>query len=243
MKKTSSRKPAGFTLTELLVVIVIIVTLASLSMVGISRMRSAGDRAAAIAIMRQLQVANMGYAIDHNGQYVPIAEMDENNALAMEWYRNPNFLSMLTGDPKEAEKSGAELLVAPVSVLDPIVVRSKKRQYERLSASYGFNSTGLSWPKSYTSPPMSYKISDVANPSRTAFIVSGTNYQVSYRGRNLWKNSPVEGKTTDDKIAYRHRNSAVVIYYDGSTGFVTLDDMARFDRQGGDANAFWKAKL
>lgn len=241
MKIPTYRKHAGFTLTELLVVITIIVTLASLSMLGISRMRAAGNRAAAVTIMRQLQVANIGYATDNNGQFVPIAEKDENGGLAMEWYRNPKFLSYLTGNPNEADKSTSQLLAAPPSVLDPVVVRSKKRQWDRLSASYGFNATGLTWPTDSRSAPMSYRLSQVANPGRTAFIVSATNYQVSYAGRKLWKDSPVEGKTTTDKMAFRHDQKAIVIYYDGSTGLVSPADIAGFDRNGGNSNPFWKA--
>lgn len=226
---------------ELLVVITIIVTLASISMVGITRMRASGDRAAAVTVMRQLQVANMGYAIDNNAQYIPIAEKDKSGGLSMEWYRNPKFRSYLTGDPNEEQKTASQILVAPNGVLDPIVVRRKQRQWDRLSASYGINATGLTWPTNDLSPPMSYKVSQVANPGRTAFIVSATNYQVSYAGRKLWKDSPVEGKTTTDKIAFRHDQKAIVIYYDGSTGFITLEDIARFDSAGGVANPFWKA--
>lgn len=241
MKTTSRRFSTGFTLVELLVVIVIIATLASLTFLGFSRMRAAGDRAAAVAIMRQLQIANMGYAIDNNSQYVPIAEKDKDGGLSMEWYRNPKFRAYLSGNPNDTEKSGAEMLVAPSSVLDPIVVRKKQRQWDRLSASYGINSTGLTWPTNDQSPPMSFRISQVANPGRTAFIASATNYMISYAGRNLWKSGPVEGKTTTDKMAFRHDNKAIVIYYDGSTGFVTPAEIAGFDQKGGVANPFWKA--
>jgi prepilin-type N-terminal cleavage/methylation domain-containing protein len=241
MKTNVQRISSGFTLIELLVVVVIIATLASLTFLGFSRMRAAGDRAATVAIMRQLQVANMGYAIDNNGQYVPIAEKDKDGALSMEWYKNPKVRAYLTGDPNETEKSANELLVAPVSVLDPIVVRKKQRQWDRISASYGINSTGLTWPTNDQSPPMSYKISQVANPGRTAFIASATNYMISHGDRYLWKSGPVEGKTTTNKMAFRHENKAVVIYYDGSTGFITPGDLAEFDRKGGIANPFWKA--
>jgi prepilin-type N-terminal cleavage/methylation domain-containing protein len=241
MKKPKPHLNQGFTLIELLVVIVIVVTLAALGFVGLMRMRAAGDRAAAVSIMRQLQIANMGYAIDNNAQYIPIAEKDKDGGLSMEWYRNPKFRSYLTSDPNEDQKTPSQILVAPTSLLDPIVVRKKQRQWDRLSASYGINATGLSWPTDDQSPPMSYKVSQVANPGRTAFIVSATNYLVSYAGRKLWKDSPVEGKTTTDKIAFRHDQKAIVIYYDGSTGFISLGDIARFDSQGGVANPFWKA--
>lgn len=241
MKIKTRRTTTGFTLVELLVVILIIATLAALTVMGFSKMRAAGDRAAAVSIMRQLVVANMGYSTEYNGQFVPIAEKDESGGLAMEWYRNPKFLTFLTGDPKEFEKSGSQLLLAPPGSLDPIVVRARQRQWDRLSASFGLNATGLTWPENFKSPPMSFKLSQIANPGRTAFIVSATNYQVTFGGRYLWKSAPVEGKTTTDKTAYRHGGKAVVIYYDGSTGFVSQTDMAAFDAKGGIANPFWKA--
>lgn len=239
--KTSTPHPRrGFTLTELLVVIVIVVVVAALSMMGITRMRAAGDRATTIGIMRQLQVANMGYANDHGGQFVPIASKDKGGALSMEWFRDPEFLAYLTSNPEHLEKNGE--VAVPVSVLDPVVVRAKKRHWDKLSASYGFNSNGLSYPKDDTSAPYCYKVIHIANPSRTAFIMTATDYTVNYNGRFLWKDAPVEGKTTNSKLAYRHGGKAVVVYYDGSTGLVGMDDMARFDANGGKEHPFWKAK-
>ncbi len=241
MRTNTHRSSAAFTLVELLVVIVIIATLAALSLVGFSRMRAAGDRAATISTLRQLQVANMTYATENNGQFVPIAELDANDSLAMEWYKNPKFLCHLTSDPGVFEKKGDELLIAPVGSLDPVAYRAKKRYYDRLPASFGINAEGLSWPKKFTDPPMSYRITQIENPGRTAFLVTAVNYQVKHAGRNLWKQNPVEGKVTTDKMAFRHGNKAAVVYYDGSSGFVTYADIARFDASGGASNPFWKA--
>ena len=237
-----NRSSSGFTLVELLVVIVIIATLAALLLVGFSRMRASGDRAGAIAAMRQLAVANTSYSSEHNGQFVPIATKDKDGNL-YEWYYDPVFRSYLTGDPADAEKEGSKLRVAPAGFLDPVAYRSKKKDYDKLSASYGFNSTGLGalWPVNEMSPPMSYKVSQIANPSRTAFIISATDYQASYTGRYLWKATPVEGKTPNSKIAYRHDKKAIVIYYDGSTGLVSMADILAIDSKGGANNPFWKA--
>ncbi len=241
MKNQSQRPVAGFTLVELLVVILIIVSLAAISSLGIIKMRASGDKAAAVSVMHQMAIANTTYSVDHNGQFVPIVTKDENDAIAMEWYRDPEFRTYLTGDPNETEKDASQLLKAPESVIDRVVLRAKQRQYERLSASYGFNSTGLQWPKSIYSPKMSYNLQQVTSPGRTAFIVTATNYMVSYAGRNLWWDAPVEGKTTTDKMAFRHGGKAIVIYYDGSSGFVSKDDIKRFDANGGVSNPFWKA--
>ena len=232
----------GFTLFELLVVIVIIAALAALSVMGFARMRAAGDRATTIAVMRQLQIANMSYAVEHNGQYAPIVAKDAGGALSGEWWRDAEFRSYITGDPTEKDKPAGQLIVAPLSLLDPIVVRSKKRQYDRFSASYGFNTTGLTYPTDDMSGIYSYKVHQVANPSRTAFMSTATDYTINYGSRFLWRNNPIEGKTTDSKMAYRHGNKAVIVYYDGSTGFVSYDDIARIDAQGGASNPFWKAK-
>ncbi len=88
---------------------------------------------------------------------------------------------------------------------------------------------------------MSYKLSQNANPARTAFIISATDYQASFTGRDLWKTTPVEGKIPNSKIAYRHDQKAIVIYYDGSTGLVSMADMLAIDARGGANTPFWKA--
>lgn len=86
MKAQIVRSRSGFTLVELLVVVLIIAVLAALSMVGLSRMRAAGDRATTVSVMRQLQIANTSYAGDHSGQYVPLSSMDENENRINDWH-------------------------------------------------------------------------------------------------------------------------------------------------------------
>jgi prepilin-type processing-associated H-X9-DG protein len=153
MKTPTPRCHPGFTLVELLVVIVIIITLAALSLMGFRKIREAGDRATTIAVLRQLQVANVGYASEHNGQYVPLSSMDENKNRINDWHQSSVFLAYLTGDNSALEK----------------------------------------------------------------------------------------GKTTDQRIAYRHGGKAVVVYYDGSTGMVSPEDIRDIDKKGGASHPFWKA--
>lgn len=239
MKKSVRRAYRGFTLTETLVVILILTVVAVLGFIGLTRARAAGDRTATVAVMRQLQLANLSYSADHNGQYVPLSSMDENQNRINDWHQSSVFLSYLTGDTAALDRNQSITSQVPVSVLDPIVVRSKKRLWNRLFASYGYNREGM--PALKASTDQSFKVSQVNSPSRTAAFITATDWIVVHKSRFLWENHPVEGKTTDQRIAYRHGNKAVVVYYDGSSGLVSPADIRAIDAKGGAAHPFWKA--
>jgi prepilin-type N-terminal cleavage/methylation domain-containing protein/prepilin-type processing-associated H-X9-DG protein len=239
MKNPSIPTRHGFSLVELLVVIVIVAVLAALSVMGLSRMRSAGDRATTVSVLRQLQIANTSYAHDHGGQYVPLSSMDENQNRINDWHQSSVFLAYLTGDQSALEKNTPVTSVVPTSILDPIVVRAKQRLWTRLFASYGYNREGM--PALSAGKDQSFKIAQVTNPTRTAAFITATDWIVVHKSRFLWQANPVEGKSTDQRIAYRHGNKAVVAYYDGSTGFVTPGDLRAFDAKGGASHPFWKA--
>jgi prepilin-type N-terminal cleavage/methylation domain-containing protein len=239
MKKYTTRSRSGFTLVELLVVIVIIAVLAALSMMGVKRLRAAGDRANTVSVLRQLQIASTSYAGDHNGQYVPMESYDENNNRVNDWHQSSVFLAYLTGDQSALDRNQPVTTKVPVSVLDPIVVRAKKRLWDKVFASYGYNQQGM--PAAKPGTDRSFKVSQVTNPSRTAAFISATDWKVMHNSRFRWLENPVEGKSTNQQIAYRHGGTAVVVYYDGSTGFVSPAEMRGFDAKGGANHPFWKA--
>ena len=239
MKPSINRVHAGFTLVELLVVITIIVVMAALTVMGLQRMRAGGDRATTVAVLRQLQLANTAYAGDHSGQYVPLSSMDENQNRINDWHQSSVFLAYLTGDQTALEKNVAVTSSVPTSILDPVVVRAKERLWTRLFASYGYNRESM--PTLTAGTDQSFKTHQVTNPTRTAAFITATDWIVVHKSRFLWQANPVEGKSTDQRVAYRHGNKAVVVYYDGSTGFVSPADMRGFDAKGGAAHPFWKA--
>jgi len=67
MKLPGKRQYYGFTLVELLVVIVIIVTIAAISLMGIGRLREGAYKSASSNNLRQLGVAMISFTSDHNG--------------------------------------------------------------------------------------------------------------------------------------------------------------------------------
>ncbi len=68
--KTNSRNPGGFTLTEILVTITILIVLAVLSTIGVSRIRETARRSASANNLRQFGVAITSFVADNNG-YMP----------------------------------------------------------------------------------------------------------------------------------------------------------------------------
>lgn len=220
MKNSATRPPfvhkkAGFTLVELLVVIVIIASLAAIGITSVFRFRRAADRANAVSNLRQIQTANTAYAADHDGRYVPPSSGDPADPAGPAlWFENPDFVSQLKGDSATFVSGGAPNLTLPLSLMDPAVVRAKPAGYETLGASYG-----------YTVPQIddAPRQAQLADPARSAaFITSDTPFVTQDTGA----------------IAYRHDKKAVVVYYDGGAREITPAQVTSF----GDASSrFWKA--
>lgn len=243
MSKPSFRPATGFTLVEVLVVIVIIAVLATLAVVGLSRVRVTAETALTVSNMRQLQAASISYSTDHNGRYVTYLYTNP-DGIKTYWYRDFEFLAYLTGNQELAAMTPSDVnedTVVSESLLDPTVVRAGQRWSTRLAGSFGMN---YEFIKTATNPDGSTerftRSSNLTNASRTAAFVTATDSAARYASRKLWWSSPVEGKSTDGKLAFRHGDKAAVAYYDGSTGLITKQDIERFDASGGKANPFWK---
>jgi len=236
MKKPANYLSVGFTLVELLVVIVIIASLAALSLFGLSRMRAAGDTATAVANIRQLQIANVSYATDHNGRYASYFITDANGNKSY-WYKNPSFVAYLTGDQSQLDVASPNTAV-PLGLLDPTVVRGKTKNYDLLCASYGMVHDFMT-KRSPEDTERYATVTEITNPGRSAAFLTTTDLSAKYSGRNLWWSSPVEGKTTNGKVAYRHSDKAIAVYFDGSSGLISRQDINRFDATGGVKNVFW----
>lgn len=243
------RHPGAFTLTELLVVILIIAVLAALSMTGIRQFRGAADKVVAIRNISQLQLANASYASDNIGKYMPSYSID----LEMKrtsWFDNTRFLSYINGD-NVTVKSSKNQNTAPLSLMDPVVARAKKSGYDNYGASFGYNmegfsSVGAGW--SNPSTEASWHVSQLVSPDKSCAFITCTDWLAKYSGRLLWKgDTAAEGQTGNGKIAYRHQGGkAVVVYYDGHVGEISMKEIEALDQiadatRKGNKNLFWDA--
>lgn len=113
----SSRFRAGFTLTELMVVIVIVVVLAGLVFVGAAKARQSARSASNINVLRQCSIAIMQFSAEsqkyprawNNGQSFPGA--------GSEWYEIPSIRQAL-GD---ATPEGSDNLAVSQRLMSPSV--------------------------------------------------------------------------------------------------------------------------
>ena len=239
-----NRQSRGFTLTELLVVTLIIAVLAFLSFSAYSRIRNSADKATVIRNLSQFQLANHAYATDHNGEFVPVRAFDDEGSSYAAWFQHRDFMDNLKGYSAELLPNGKVDATLPPGMLDPVAVRAKKKSYTSVSGSYGYINTGQPNTGGWGSPNSTsyYRTFQLTAPEKSAAFITATDWQAKYSGRFLWKGAAaVEGYTPDGKIAYRYNKKAVVVYYDGHAGEVGMDDMKRIDQQGGIRNIFWDA--
>lgn len=140
--KPSSKNPhpqaAGFTLTELLVVILIIAVLAVLAMTLTRRAMDNARSANCVSNLRDLGAAALSYTSENNGSLPPICQLDYgkawNKEAANRWW--PSFLAGVDEAPAqlvyktwrcpevrddEFQKMSADLVYSTYSTLKPVI--------------------------------------------------------------------------------------------------------------------------
>ena len=245
MKKSEFPKPIrsfprGFTLVELLVVIVIIVVVVAISMIGMRRVRDMADKATSTRNLSQIQIANMAYATDHNGNCVPI-RVNDSQGNPTRWFQDQKFLANLTSkSPEELDRNKATPI--PLDMLDPKVVRAGKPLHDRIYCSYGMNDTTLQLGGE---PDLNsgHNMNQVVDPSNSMIFATATDFRVTYNSRFKWNfESPKDEKTAAGDIAYRHGDKILVVYFDGHVGEMSKGDLQAIDKRGGRSNPFWNPK-
>lgn len=241
IKTRGVRIHRGFTLTELLVVILIIASLAALAFLGTRKVQDMASKANSIRNLSQLQIANLAYATDHNGRCVPI-RVNDDKGNPTRWFQDLKFLANLTGKSTEELQQNRTTPI-PLDLLDPKVVRARKPLYDRVYTSYGMNDTGLPLGGD---PDLSsaHNLSQMPDPSRSMAFATATDFRITYNSRYKWDfKNPQDVKTSNGEIAYRHGKKVIAVYFDGHCGEISEADLEKIDKSGGKNHLFWKAKL
>ena len=210
-KKTQIHR--GFTLTELLVVILIIVVLASLAFFGVSRAREAARKSMSANNLRQIGVGVTAFVSDNNG-YLPASR----SSTGVYWPQLiwPNIQSLdvfmipkSPDRPMDAKKNDGEgyFPMAPKSAVTP--------NNELIRWNYTINGGGSKLPFSEIGddgkalPGIGSGISrpyiQLTDPSRTVMLAEGTSW---------WLNA--EAKPGSNRIRTWSNGTANILMCDGS---------------------------
>lgn len=201
----------AFTLTEVFVSIGIISFLAALLLPSVQGVRSRSQEAKCLSNLRQLQAANIAYANDHNGVFVPVSSGSTN------WYSNLDFRSLLEASVV------SELTALPKGLMCPGAVKNK------IKIGYGYNWTGLPTSSAQKNDLSGATVRaarsvTVANPSKTIAFIDGLDWQV-----NCDNSAKYDGGTViqGSDCAYRHNNGAQIAFWDGHAEFRLRKDIEK----------------
>jgi prepilin-type N-terminal cleavage/methylation domain-containing protein/prepilin-type processing-associated H-X9-DG protein len=203
--RLSQRRRTGFTMVELLVVIVIIAVLATLTFVGVNRARDATNRASSIANLRQLGIGMVTFTADNNG-YLPASRVGTTF-----W---PQVIYPYVPSPAVFVRPGSKNV--PMDAAHPngyfSGVDAKTLEGQPIRWNYVINGGGAKLPfcefpdNPNAARGLARSISTVEQPDRTVFLADGTSW---------WLNAEAK---PDSKRMYRWKNgSSNVLFGDGST--------------------------
>lgn len=224
MKHSAHRfAKSGFTMVELLVVVVIVVGLAAAAWVTLGMFRTRANQAVSASNLRQLVAANFSYAVDHQ-TYVP-ADLDGRNLVRWHGARTSRSAPFDPAKGLLADYLGDSRSVGRCPELERLL--SAEAFNENGAGGYGYNDTyiGLNpfvQPQPGKRNPPS-RPSMIENPSNTLMFATvalavadglqdyssaAPPYEVDASGR-------VRGRSLQPSVHFRFRGSALIAWCDG----------------------------
>jgi prepilin-type N-terminal cleavage/methylation domain-containing protein/prepilin-type processing-associated H-X9-DG protein len=226
----------AFTLIELLVVISIIALLTAILMPALGAARSGSRALACKSNLRQLVIANIGYATESDGFYVPAASDMWDNAGLHRWHGQRDALD----EPFDPLRGPLIGYLADCRVKEcPLKVEFIKGQdwntnFEQGGGGYGYNMTYIgsrlsqiaasgvqTWKDSYA---MTASITEIASPAQTLMFadtamvkdgISLIEYSFAEPPFTVHNGRPVMEFYMSPSIHFRHRNRTNVGWADG----------------------------
>ncbi|HWL54428.1 MAG TPA: type II secretion system protein [Chthoniobacteraceae bacterium] len=215
----------AFTVSELLVTLVVGVILFSLVLASLNGLRREGEGSRCLANLRQLATALGLYAADHGGAY-PHNRFNKSD---------PNR----PGDPNDSDRPGPywQAALAPYLSVNPnfnkltaktagaFYCPADRLREENLPAmSYGFNhEIGLD------ETPLHRLLSAATRPGHSLWLLDMTRENGSFCNftKKTWPF--MGGEKSDNRVDFRHGNKAHGVFLDGSVRRFTETDLSHAD--------------
>jgi len=246
------KRKCGFTLVELLVVIAIIAMLLSILLPSLSAARAQARGVVCQSNLRQLVLANSGYATENNNAYVAAADDLWNNNGLHRWHgTRKNFNS-----PFDPLKGPLAAYLADGKVRECsqkvgfLKIGSSYQNFELGSGGYGYNmlyigsrhwaggiSTLNAWKEAYArttrtfevhSPSQTVMFADSAMSNNASGSASYIEYSFVEPPFTIYDGTVITSYYMSPSIHFRHRKLANIGWVDGHIG---VNKMAKFDSQ------------
>ena len=242
----------GFTLVELLVVIAIIALLMAILVPTLALARSGARKLVCKSNIRQILLANIGYATENDGYYVPAASRMWNLSDDLHRWHGVRPSKNEPFEPKHG-RLAAYLKNGEIKECPEKVDFSKNddwnANFERGAGGYGYNMTYIGSRLWQSADVAAYtrtaRATEVARPAQTLMFADtaisndGTYKEYSFAEQPylVYAGKVITGVYTSPSIHFRHRGRANVGWVDGHIGVRQMADMDRINVYGVDSAA------
>lgn len=243
------RMRKGFTLIELLVVISVIALLMAILMPALMKAKEQGKRMVCCNHVRTLGLANVLYAEDADGWYVPIMDRTLGNGDNRYWPSNQLFRKLVGYKSKQSIWDSD--WHAPKEFLCPsdIISNQKRpdRQYDNW-ISYGYNLTDWYYTDWYAIGYAGHKNTTVATPAAELIFTESNDWWLWWKGANYIDGWDVLHQDTimpykdvgcDGPTLYRHSEGVNIAFYDGHVEHMKKDRVWRQEDYDSGSPGMW----
>ena len=225
----------GFTLVELLVVIVIIAVLASVVMVMTRKIRTSAQQVNALSTLRQVGTFHIGYAAENSGDINTMRfDGDSKNGGPGVWVSNTlwgRFQSFIFADspPTDQKQLGKQINQR----LDQLFNTPDANRMVNtvISGSKIYHDTsGLPVPLAFNKMISIYgqvsKLSSISDPAQVLYATYGFSIFTEANGKS-YVPRPLDGSTPKNNIYYLENRKALAIFLDGHVEALTAPISSR----------------
>ncbi|NLF31245.1 MAG: prepilin-type N-terminal cleavage/methylation domain-containing protein, partial [Planctomycetes bacterium] len=229
---SAAARARAFTLIELLVVVAIMALLAAVLLPAVSGVRRSAQRAMCASNLRQLAIANLGYAAENRGHFVVAAEDIFDRSNRKRWHGERDSIN----DPFDPARSPLAAYLGDGGVKQCPSFTPDGDGYEAGCGGYGYNGAYLGGRHDLGTARRSATVAQVARPGETVMFTDAAMLQSSDQAMATIEYSFCEpplhagqGDSPDPSIHFRHLDTCNVAWADGRVDHRSMSFTTAYD--------------